>query len=695
MFADLLRRTGAFAAAGLAVVLLAHTPAVVTVTAQRPTFRSDTEALWVTATVIDKDGRLVTDLTRDDFEVLDSGFARDITVFRNDTVPFAITILFDISGSLMSNSYTMREAVKELVARFQPGDRATIGAFWGATEISPRFTANPKTLLGWVNATVAGVGVKCVRSFVHGGSVTPPPRGAMTGVWNAVHCGIEAVSRDAETPRRVVLVITDGLDNYSTHRPEDVGQYAEQLGVMVYAIGMPGRDGLDVAPLRRLAEDTGGGYYKLLDGDDLPRTFARIAEELRHQYVFGVTPSGDVSTHKLEVRVKRANAITRSRRVYMEAPGSSAIGAPASAPGRPVAPIPAATTPSIPVAPPAAAIPSAVAVSFLMDRYERGDPAGRPVSFSSVQAFSSSFENLRKAAPAWISADPSQQARRRLAMATYALDLINANPFVVADGSTMRAADSTLREMARDNFGALVSPSASDVLEWACSVLREGPPLPAERTWRVAAIAALERFRGQAALDSHIEHAESRFPNDPEWALARAVAQESRTWPDRRDDADYRPPSGLAASRTEARFKEAAGFAATRQEAHIRWGYFELRRGRADQALTHFAEAGEPGEPVLRYWLHLFKGRALERVGRLDDAIAAYRLACLDVPYAQSATTALAVALVLNHQPDEAAALTNRMLTVQPPLDPWSFYTFPATRFWQTLMSQLHEAVKP
>jgi len=696
MCADLLRRTGAFAAAALAVVLLAPAPAVVTVTAQRPTFRSDSEALWVTATVIDKDGRLVTDLTRDDFEVLDNGVARDITVFRNDTVPFAIAILFDISGSLQSNGYTMRQAVSELIARFQPGDRATIGAFGFVTEITPRFTANARTLLGWVNATAAGVGVQCVSSVV-GGSVLPVPRWAASAIWSAVRCGIDAVSKDAETPRRVVLVITDGVDNRSMMGPDDLGQYAEQFGVMLYAIGMPGRDGLDEQPLRRLAEDTGGGYYKLLDRDDLPRTFARIAEELRHQYVFGVTSAGDGSAHKLEVHVKRANAIARSRRVYMEAPGSSAIGTPAAATRPSVAPIPAAATPSKPADPPAATVPTAVSgsVKEAMDRYERGDPSGRPLSFDSAQAFYSSFENLRNVAPAWISADPSQQARRRLAMATYALDLINANPSVVADGPTMRAADPIFREMARDNLGALVFPSASDVVEWACSVLREGPPLPAERTWHVAAIAALERFRGQPTLDSHIEHAESRFPNDPEWALARAVAQESRTWPDRRDEAEYRPPSGLPASRTEARFKEAAGFAATRQEAQLRWGYFELRRGRADEALTHFTQAGEPGEVVLRYWLHLFKGRALERVGRLDDAIASYRLAFSEVPYAQSATTALAAALVANRQADEAAALTNRMLSVQPPLDPWNFYTFPATRLWQTLMSQLREAVKP
>ena len=113
--------------------------------------------------------------------------------------------------------------------------------------------------------------------------------------------------------------MTDGMDNASMQGPQDVARYADQFGVMVYAIGMPGEQGFDEAPLRMLAGDTGGGYYRLLDRDDLPRTFARIAEELRHQYVFGVTPSGDVSTHKLEVRVKRADAIARSRRVYMEA----------------------------------------------------------------------------------------------------------------------------------------------------------------------------------------------------------------------------------------------------------------------------------------------------------------------------------------------------------------------------------------
>jgi hypothetical protein len=361
---------------------------------------------------------------------------------------------------------------------------------------------------------------------------------------------------------------------------------------------------------------------------------------------------------------------------------------------------PAIAVSAAPAAPDTRSAPAAILLETL-DRFERANPPIRPASYDSVAAFSASFDDLRRAAPAWLRADPGHEARRRLALATYALDLINANPTVIADGPTMRV------RLAESGVGEpIVSPgdnpnlqpfsnSASDVIEWACEILRESTPLPAERTWHLASIAALERFRGQAALDAHIAHAEARFPKDPEWALARAVSQELRTWPERRDQADYKPPAGFAASAVDSRYREAAVNTGTRQEAHLRWGYFELRRGHIDNALSQFGEVGEPDDLVLRYWLHLFQGRALERSGRLAEAASAYRLACSDVPYAQSATIALAAVLVADHKTDEAAALTSQMLSVPPALDPWNFYTFPATRTWPQLMAKLREAITP
>jgi Ca-activated chloride channel family protein len=643
----------------------------------------------MTATAIDKDGRLVTDLTKDDFEVLDNGVPREITVFRSDAIPFAVAILFDVSLSMDNNTYTMRQGVSELIARFQPGDRATIGAFWGMTEISPRFTANAKTLLGWVNATVGGAGMPCASSMSHAAAarIAMAPKGYYSAVWNAVECGIDAVAKDAETPRRVVLLITDGVDNASIRRPEDVARYAAQFGVMIYAIGLHGIQGTDDTVLRTLAESTGGGYFKLLDRGDLPATFARLGEELRHQYVFGISPNGSAAAHKLDVRVRRPNVLARSRRVYMEAtpiPTSAAPPEPAAAP--------APTPPAVNAAPSASVLDT-------LERYDRGDPAARPVSSRAAETLHSSFEELRKSAAAWVRSDAVRQPQRRLAIAAYALDLINANLDVLGDGATMavRRADFETKDpgMSAETAARLVFPvSAADIVELACSLLRDGPPVPAEGLWHLASIAALERFHGQTALDDHVEHAQKRFAGEPQLVLARAVAQESRTWPDRRDDPNYQPPSGQLASRTEARFKDAAAHDATRQEAHLRWGYFALRRGRVDDALTHFKQTGEPEDVALRYWLYLFQGRALERANRPAEALASYRSAFDAVPHAQSATTALGAALLLNHRRDEAAALMQRMLRVPPPLDPWRYYTYPAWRHWTTLVSGFQDAVK-
>jgi hypothetical protein len=112
----------------LAVVLLVASAAA-RLTAQQATFKTSTDGIWVAASVIGKDGRLITDLTKDDFEVRDNGALREIIAFRHDVVPFAVAIMVDISLSMMDNFATTRRAVTELVGRFEPGDRATIGGF--------------------------------------------------------------------------------------------------------------------------------------------------------------------------------------------------------------------------------------------------------------------------------------------------------------------------------------------------------------------------------------------------------------------------------------------------------------------------------------------------------------------------------------------------------------------------------------
>jgi Ca-activated chloride channel family protein len=664
----LTRRGVVVAAAAVALVMTrVSSPPLA---AQPPTFKTTTEAVYVTATVIDRDGRLVTDLTKDDFEIRDNGVARDITIFRNDTVPFAIVIMLDISGSMLANLGEMRRGVEQLISRFEPGDRANIGTFGALPMISPRFTANPQTLLGWVSASLGGIGVPCVRQW--------DPQRVMwasyagSAIWDAVECGIEIVAADGETPRRVVMVITDGLDNVSRATPPDLNRFAGQYGVMIYAVGMFGFGGVDAGALRALAEESGGGYFYLNDSDDLPGTFARVADELRHQYVFGFTPlASDTRKHDLQVRALRPGVTTRARRVYMEAAPVLAGTTHAGLPGKAPPPARDDLTPSGSRGGAAGAVRGRDAAIEGLDRYERGEwQDAVPAS-----AMKDDLGDLLRAAPTWIRArGAGEESRRRLAAASYLVEFLGSH--------------------ARDIALWQEGQSASEAFEWACSLLRRGPPLPAERWWHVASIALLEHSGAVATLLRHLDHAEGRFPDEPRWILARAVAEELRTWPERRDESVLSIPRDVA-DRITAGFTRASMHETLKSEAQLRWGYFELRRGQVDAALAHFEQVGTPTDIHLRYWLHLFRGRALEQANRLKDAIASYQLAMSDVP-AQSAALALGAALVEDRRPSEAAALVIRTLAVQPaPPDPWDTYRSPDLRFWPLVIEELHKAIVP
>src|SRR5438045_8392150 len=80
------------------------------------TFRADSDAVWMAATVLDRDGRLVTDLGRDDFEIFDNGQLRPLTFFRNDVVPFSIVVMLDVSGSVLTAIPLVRRGMLELVS---------------------------------------------------------------------------------------------------------------------------------------------------------------------------------------------------------------------------------------------------------------------------------------------------------------------------------------------------------------------------------------------------------------------------------------------------------------------------------------------------------------------------------------------------------------------------------------------------
>ena len=128
--------------------------------------------------------------------------------------------------------------------------------------------------------------------------------------------------------RRVVLVFTDGDDTASRTRLGTVIDRGRAEEVMIYAIGLSshyfdGQRMVNSKPdsgLKKIADETGGGFFELKNTSDLAPTFTRVAQELHSQYVLGFTPMQlDGRVHKLTVRMKQPGMTARARRSYLAA----------------------------------------------------------------------------------------------------------------------------------------------------------------------------------------------------------------------------------------------------------------------------------------------------------------------------------------------------------------------------------------
>ncbi len=287
-------------------ILLAGTAVLATSGQDRPIFKSSVRTVPIYATVVDSGGRLVPGLERGDFSVLDNGKPAEVSLFSNASQPFSAVVMLDTSASMTANLKLLNRAAEQFLMRLLPVDRAQVGAFNDKIQLSGTFTNNRDELIGALNDLYFG---------------NP------TRLNDGIAAGLDALK--GREGRRVVLVFTDGEDTASRLGFKTVLEQARDEEVMVYSIGLeseyfngqrvvksrPSRD------LRKISDETGGGYFELLKTADLAPTFTRVAQELRSQYLIGFAPAAlDGKVHKLEVKVNRPGMIVRARKSYLAAP---------------------------------------------------------------------------------------------------------------------------------------------------------------------------------------------------------------------------------------------------------------------------------------------------------------------------------------------------------------------------------------
>jgi VWFA-related protein len=271
------------------------------------TFRSAVETVLVTVTVTDTNGRLITGLTRTDFEVFENGEPQPVTQFTDERVPVSLGVLLDASDSMRGRPIVdARSALDRFVGDLlRPEDEAFVAAFNHRPRIVALWTRPPSTL----------------RSQFEELS----PTGG-TAIYDALVASASLFDQRTHT-RSALVVISDGADTASDRSLQQAREVIRRTDPFVYAIAIDSagaRASTRVNPdaLREITGPTGGYTEVVRSADELGPATERIAYELNHQYTIGYTPqrAPDGSWRMIRVRVKDRGYLTRSRRGYYAEP---------------------------------------------------------------------------------------------------------------------------------------------------------------------------------------------------------------------------------------------------------------------------------------------------------------------------------------------------------------------------------------
>lgn len=295
----------------IAAVALATMLAAGPLLAQR--FRVGVDLVSLSVTLTGQDGRYVTDLPEDEFQVFEDGVLQTLTFFSRTQMPIAAAILLDTSASMEEKLRTAQAAASGFVKRLRPQDVAEVIDFDSRVQTLQGFTADIGELERAILSTTAG---------------------GSTSLYNALYISIKTL-RTVEAPssdeirRQAVVVLSDGEDTSSLLGYEEVLDLAKRSETVIYAIGLrsPRQEnsrGFHEAEfvLRQLAQETGGRVFFPEAIAELPVIYDQIWEELSSQYSLGYSssnPRRDGQWRRIVVRVTRPAVQARTKQGYYAA----------------------------------------------------------------------------------------------------------------------------------------------------------------------------------------------------------------------------------------------------------------------------------------------------------------------------------------------------------------------------------------
>jgi Ca-activated chloride channel homolog len=282
-------------------------------------FRTDTQMVLVPVTVTDHNGKTVEGLRAENFNVLEDQAPQQIASFTAEDAPCSVGLVLDISGSMRNALDGAKGVAHAFFQTANPEDEFLLVTVSTQPDASSGFTTDIADLDESI------------------GRASP---GGMTALIDTLYLGLNSM-RKARQPRRALLILSDGMDNYSRYSKGELMRAALEADVQIYTIivgngsgggsmgGAPFRPSLIAKPidqarqhegpnmLEELSEKTGGLHFRAQNDREAKEAAIKAGRAIRNQYMIGYQPTSSGATGKWRrIRVKsnvpKVNVYARS-----------------------------------------------------------------------------------------------------------------------------------------------------------------------------------------------------------------------------------------------------------------------------------------------------------------------------------------------------------------------------------------------
>jgi Ca-activated chloride channel family protein len=262
-------------------------------------FTLDTTLVLIPVTVTDSMNRFVLGLHKEDFHLYEDGSEQKIANFSGEDAPLSVGVAFDTSGSMTDKLRTSRRAASQFLRTMNAQDEAFLVEFGDQASLTVGFTNEFEEIQT---------------------KLTAASPGGLTAMFDGAQLALHEMQK-AKNPRKAILIISDGGDNNSRYSAHEIESLVREADVQIYAMGVfqpsisIGSSKEEVSGprlLSQLAEQTGGRAFTASDANDLPSVAARIAIELRNQYVLAyrsTNRNNDGKYRKVEVKITAPSGI--------------------------------------------------------------------------------------------------------------------------------------------------------------------------------------------------------------------------------------------------------------------------------------------------------------------------------------------------------------------------------------------------